>query len=187
MIGALIEGLVGIDALRIGTPVQQAAWRALTTLGILDVLAPYQPRLVGTIPINVDIPGSDLDIICQAHDLDALADELKDRFGELPGFRCARKIRYQRPVLVCEFHFAGFPFQVYASGRPVDVQRAWVHMVAEAYLLAEGGDAARAQVRALKRAGLKTEPAFARVFGLTDDPYQALYALGMRLLAEGKF
>jgi hypothetical protein len=33
-------------------------------------------------------------------------------------------------------------------------------------------------VRALKRAGIKTEPAFAQVFGLSGDAYEALYELG---------
>ncbi len=177
-----MRDLQTIDALREGTTTQQAAWRVLVALGILEILAPFQARLVGTIPIDVDIPGSDLDIICHAPDLDALARTLEAHFSYLPDFRFSRKQHYRQSVLICEFRYGGFPIQVYGSPTPVARQRAWVHLVAEAHLLAQGGAAAKAAVRALKLAGEKTEPAFAQVFGLAGDPYEVLYDLGMRLL-----
>ncbi len=175
-----------IDHLREGTPVQRAAWRVLTDLGIPHILAPFDARLAGTIPIDVDIPGSDLDILCHAPDLDALAQTLEIHYGHASGFTLARKTRYGHPVLVCEFSFGGFPIQVYGSPTPVERQRAWAHMIAEAHLLARGGKEAKEAVRALKLAGEKTEPAFAQVFGLADDPYEVLYDLGMRVLGGDK-
>jgi hypothetical protein len=36
---------------------------------------------------------------------------------------------------------------------------------------------AHREIRRLRRAGLKAEPAFARYFGLEGDPYEALLAL----------
>ena len=54
-----------LDYLRNGTPRQQAAHQALTELQITTHLRPYKPVLAGTIPIDIDIPDSDLDIICQ--------------------------------------------------------------------------------------------------------------------------
>ena len=179
-----IAKLGSIDALRTGTPVQRAAWRVLTELAILDILAPFHARLVGAIPIDVDIPGSDLDIICQAPDLEPLARVLEAHFGRFPDFHLARKTRYGHPILVCDFTHRGFPIQVYGSPTPVERQRGWVHMAAEAHLLNLGGPEAREAVRALKQAGKKTEPAFAQVFGLAGDPYDALYALGMDVLGE---
>jgi hypothetical protein len=178
----LIARLADIDTLRTGTPRQRAAWRALTSLGIMGILAPFDARLAGTIPIDVDIPGSDLDILCHARDLDALEAVLTTHFATLPRFRCTRKVRYGHPILLCEFSHHDFPIQVYGSPTPVTRQRAWVHLVAEAYLLAQADDSAKAQVRSLKRAGVKTEPAFAQVFGLVGDPYEALYELGAALL-----
>jgi len=173
-----------LPRLQQGSANQRAAWRVLTELAILDILAPFHARLTGTIPIDVDIPGSDLDIICQADDLDALAQLLETHYGHHPSFQIAHKTRYGHPVLVCEFERGGFLIQVYGSSTPVQRQRAWVHMVAEAYLLDLGGEGAREAVRALKRAGEKTEPAFAQVFELAGDPYDVLYALGMHVLGE---
>ncbi len=161
-----------------GTLTQQAAARVLHDLNIFQILAPFHPRLAGTIPLDVDLPGSDLDIICQAQDLHALAEGVETHFGSMPGFRLRHKIREGEPVLIAEFEHEGFPIQIYGSKTPVDQQRAWVHMVAEAYLLDQAGPEARAAVRALKAAGLKTEPAFAQVFQLPGDPYEVLYQLG---------
>ncbi len=164
-----------------GTPTQQAAARVLQELKIFQVLAPFCPRLAGTIPIDVDLPGSDLDIICQAQDLYELAARVATHFGPMPGFRLRHKTREGQPILVAEFEYEGFPIQIYGSQTPVDHQRAWVHMVAEAYLLDQAGPEARAAVRKLKAAGLKTEPAFAQVFRLPGDPYDVLYQLGHRI------
>ena len=173
-----------MDDLREGTPRQRAAWRILQQLAILDVLAPFHARLAGTIPIDVDIPGSDLDIICGATDFEDLAQILKKHYGHLTDFELTLKKRYGQTVLLCEFLTDEFPIQVYASPTPVDQQRAWVHMLAEAALLAEGGEEAKEAVRSLKRLGVKTEPAFAQVFGLAGDPYETLYRLGWALRTQ---
>jgi len=164
-----------------GTPTQRAAYDILTRLGVLEALAPYDARLAGTIPLDVDIPGSDLDILCQVapSEMDAFAALLGQTYGHLPGFALARKQRYGHAIIVCDFSFRGFPIQVYGSPTPVDAQRAWVHLLAEAHLLAQAKPEAREAVRALKLAGIKTEPAFAQVFGLAGDAYETLYQLGL--------
>ncbi len=171
-----------IAYLQRGTLRQRAAYEALRALDVMATLAAYNPRLTGAIPLDVDIPGSDLDIICQvgAEQMDALAELLRQKYGHLPGFRLARKQRYDHAVVVCDFTCCEFPIQVYGSPTPVDAQRAWVHLLAEAHLLAQAKPEEKEAVRALKLAGVKTEPAFAQIFGLTGDPYEALYELGMR-------
>ncbi len=174
--------LLDIHHLRNGTRTQRAAWAAVSRSGILTYLADFDARWVGTIPIDVDIPGSDVDVICFAPNLDLLEERLSVWLQPYGVFRLARKTRYEYPILVAEFDFMEWPFQVYGSPVPVDEQRAWVHMVAEAYLLAQGGEALRRAVRALKLTGEKTEPAFAQVLGLAGDPYEVLYELGLAVL-----
>ena len=56
-------------------------------------------------------------------------------------------------------------------------QGAYRHMVIQARLLEAGGEAFRGEIVALRRAGLKTEPAFARRLAIAGDPYVALLAL----------
>ncbi|MNU07861.1 hypothetical protein D3C72_2536480 [compost metagenome] len=50
-------------------------------------------------------------------------------------------------------------------------------MIVEARLLTLLGNEGREEVRKLKLAGLKTEPAFGQVLKLAGDPYEALLAL----------
>jgi hypothetical protein len=49
-----------------GTVTQRAAYAALAALQVFSLLQDFDPVLVGTIPLNIDIPGSDLDIVCCA-------------------------------------------------------------------------------------------------------------------------
>lgn len=170
-----------IAYLQEGTSTQQAAYDILSMLGVLETLAPYDARLAGTIPLEVDIPGSDLDILCQVSEaqMDAFAALMRQAYRHLPGFTLARKRRYGHAVILCDFSFRDFPIQVYGSPTPVDAQRAWVHLLAEAHLLAQAKPEDRTAVRALKLAGIKTEPAFAQVFGLEGDAYETLYEMGL--------
>ncbi len=67
--------------------------------------------------------------------------------------------------------------EVFAQALPVVAQHGFRHMVIEGRLLVIGGDALRQRVVALKRAGMKTEPAFARILELPGDPYEAVLTL----------
>lgn len=45
-----------------GNERQRSAYRVLTELGLLERLASFNPILVGTVPLGIDIPDSDLDV-----------------------------------------------------------------------------------------------------------------------------
>ncbi len=153
------------------------AQRALQALGLFDTLGAYTPVLAGTFPLGIDIPGSDLDIICEARDLAAFERTVIRAFGAQPGFRIARETIRGVESVIASFEYAGFPIEIFGQPRPVSEQNAVRHLRIEARLLAIGGRAARRAIRALKRAGLKTEPAFARYFRLKGNPYEALLEL----------
>ena len=53
-----------IEYLKNGNQKQVLAYKILSEYKVLANIAEFDPILVGTIPINIDIENSDLDIIC---------------------------------------------------------------------------------------------------------------------------
>lgn len=155
----------------------------LVAIGLYSVLSEYDPIFVGTLPIDVDIEGSDIDIICEARDLDELANLLTETYSDQPGFTVEKKKR-EGVYLVCRFSVMTFDIEIYAEDKPVKAQNAYRHMEAERKLLLIGGEGAREDIRRLKRNGLKTEPAFARFFRLEGDPYDAVLELADLSVSE---
>lgn len=140
-------------------------------------MAQYTPVLTGTIPIDLDIETSDLDIVFEAHDLDVFEREVARLYGDFPGFEAHRAESMGLPASVINFATDRFPIQFFAQPLPVTRQRAYRHMMVEARLLRLAGKSARVAIRTLKKQGIKTEPAFARYFDLSGDPYETLYQL----------
>lgn len=165
------------EYLRTGSPRQREAYRVLKRLGIFRDLAAYRPALTGTIPLGLDLPGSDLDVVCHAPDLEGFAARVRALYGGEKGFRIRRKPVAGEDSVVANFEAGGFPVEVFAQAKPVEQQRAYRHMLVEARLLALGGPEAAAGIRRLRASGLKTEPAFAAYFNLPGDPYLALLEL----------
>jgi hypothetical protein len=54
-----------IDYLKEGNDRQKKAYEVLLKYKIFEKLSNYSPLLAGTVPIEIDIEGSDLDIICE--------------------------------------------------------------------------------------------------------------------------
>jgi hypothetical protein len=160
-----------------GGETQRQAYAELAALRIMEHLAPFDPVLIGAVPIGLDIPGSDLDIACCADDLAAVAAVLTDRFGMRPRYRSRLRLAPDGLALVVDFAGEKFPIQVFAQVLPVERQRGYRHLLIEARLLRLAGEAARQTLRTLRQTGLKTEPAFARYFGLAGDPYLVLYEM----------
>ncbi|RMF82052.1 MAG: DUF4269 domain-containing protein [Chloroflexi bacterium] len=160
-----------------GSAQQRRAFHALQWLNVFGILDEYDPVLVGTIPINLDIPGSDLDIICEAHDLSAFADCVRAAFSKHDGFNLRTDAIAGMPTVVARFTYRKFPVEIFGQPRPVEQQHAYRHMLIEARLLALGGEKMRRALRELKRQGVKTEPAFAQYLLLEGDPYLALLEL----------
>lgn len=159
------------------SPRQETAFHSLQTLDIFRRLEAYTPVLAGTIPLDIDIESSDLDIICCAADLEAFASDVTAQFGNQQGFQIAQKTIRREPCVVAKFEFQGFPIEIFGQNRPVEQQYAYRHMLVEARLLVLGGESARQEIRRLKQNGLKTEPAFAHYFHLAGDPYEVLYRM----------
>jgi hypothetical protein len=166
-----------IHYLRHGSERQRDAYFALIELDLLSVLAEYDPKLAGTIPIRLDMPHSDLDLVCCVYDLDAFERLLAAHYNDFDEFSIHRTEKNALPVSICRFRHRDFPVEVFGQPRPTHEQNAYKHLIAEARLLRLGGSEAEDALRALRADGVKTEPAFSQYFKLPGDPYDSLLEL----------
>ena len=146
---------------------------AIRASGLLDALADFQPIVVSTILVGLDIDGSDIDVACCYADRDTFAAST-DRF--VRGFANA-SCDARSDHVVARFDFHEFQFEIYGSPIPIDEQFGVRHFRVMQRLVDIGGLPFQDQVRRLKQQGLKTEPAIAAVLQLEGDPYMAVAEL----------
>jgi hypothetical protein len=158
-----------------GNEKQKLAHRVLTSNSIFERLREFDPFLAGTVPINIDIDGSDLDIICCWKDKHHFIQTLSDHFSGESRFQI-RKLKIRNiETVVANFFIEPFPIEVFGQNRPVKEQEAYRHMFIEHKILEERGENFRQEVIKLKKSGVKTEVAFARLLGLDErDAYDSL-------------
>jgi Domain of unknown function (DUF4269) len=149
---------------------------ALRRVGIMRVLVEFDPHLAGTLPLGVDLPTSDLDILCHAPEPEYFAAVVWTAFSGETGFSLRQWLTVDGPVIAA-FVAHGWSFEVFGQIKPVNEQNGWRHFIAERRLLRLGGSAFRAAVKNERLRGSKTEPAFASVLKLDGDPYLAILAL----------
>jgi hypothetical protein len=174
-----------IAYLETGTPRQQEAWQQLTGNGILKLLQGFSPVLTGTIPINIDIESSDLDIICCYENAGLFMDVLIRHFSNYEGFALRETTINYTDSVIANFYLPGFEVEIFGQPTPVQQQNAYRHMLVEYALLQQHGEGFRRAVIDLKHQGMKTEPAFAWLLDLPGDPYQAMLDLYDELVPFG--
>lgn len=158
-----------------GSKDQRRAFATLSRHQPFDRLEGADSVLVGTFPIDIAIDGSDLDILVAAVPT-SFASVLDAGFGQEAGYTRRLTQTTDGPALVVAFTLDGLPVEIFVQNVPVERQMGWRHMLVEARLLLLDPSLHPA-IRALKQAGVKTEPAFARLLGLPGDPYQSLLTL----------
>jgi hypothetical protein len=162
--------------LQAGSAAQQAAYHVLLKHAVLPALQAYSPTLAGTFPLDIAVPGSDLDILCEVYDFAEFGQTVARHFGHCPGYSC-RQRRTGPPAEIISFQLQEFEVELFGQSLPVAQQYGYRHMVVEARLLTAGGSRLKERVIQEKTLGLKTEPAFAKLLALPSDAYQALLAL----------
>ncbi|MBW7476960.1 DUF4269 domain-containing protein [Paenibacillus oenotherae] len=163
-----------IDYLAAGNERQRSAYEALRSLGVFPSLQAFNPILVGTVPIGIDIAGSDLDIACEVMDMAAFVRIANELYGEHEGFRCIRRMKDGMERTVVNFAYNGWPIEIFGQPVPTKRQNGYMHMIVEAKILGLLGSTAKEEIRLLKFSGLKTEPAFGQFLGLQGDAYKIL-------------
>jgi len=165
-----------ISYLEKGTKRQQEAYAILQQNKVIEKLHAFTPALVGTIPINIDIETSDLDIICCFENKNFYRDTIVKLFKDNEFFSI-REREDKEETVIAGFFIEGFMIEIFGQNIPCRQQLGYRHMLIEHELLSKYGEAFRWQIIALKKQGYKTEPAFAKLLGLQGDPYQALLQL----------
>lgn len=163
-----------ISYLQKGSEIQQKAFQCLSELHLLEILSRYHPILTGTIPIDIAIESSDLDVACQFSNSTEFEFFIKDCFGSYQNFISYKKIRLNQPIVVGSFLFRNFTIEIYGAELPVEKQNSYRHMLIENRILLLLGQEFKSQVIQLKQTGWKTEPAFAQLLQISGDPYQNL-------------
>jgi hypothetical protein len=163
-----------IEYLQRGNNRQRQAYSILTSTQILSKLKRFDPILVGTIPIDIDIENSDLDIICCFADKQEFQKSITDNFSNESSFTIKEQLSLDTLAIVANFVVDNFEIEIFGQSIPTKQQFAYRHLIVEHSLLSKHGEKFRHQIIELKRQGHKTEPAFAIALGLTGDPYTEL-------------
>ncbi len=164
--------------LKSGNSRQQEAFDCLDRFKLFQILEEFDPVLVGTIPLGIDIAGSDLAILCSAKVLSRVEEILKSQLkvARVQTNQCS--FSDQPDALALRIETDPQPIEIFVQNLPTARQRGYLHLIAEARLLRIGGPAAIDSIREMKFHGLKTEPAFAKYFGIEGDPYSEILKYG---------
>jgi hypothetical protein len=170
---------IHIDYLTTGNIKQKGAYKIMQELNIMEVLQAYNPILAGTIPIGIDVPDSDLDIICEVYHFDPFKRLLAEQYGAYDRFAYKTRTVNEVPRAVCHFtvtdtNNSQWMFEVFGQPVPTAQQNAYKHMIVEHKILNLLGSVERDRIVHLKRQGIKTEPAFGKLLNTDDDPYRLL-------------
>ncbi|RZJ79318.1 MAG: DUF4269 domain-containing protein [Flavobacterium sp.] len=163
-----------IDYLKNGNERQKTAYQVLTKHHIFEKLKSFNPILTGTIPINIDIPESDLDIICFYHNKVDFIDKIVENFEREKDFLLKNTIINNIETVIANFWIDEFEIELFGQNIPTRVQNAFRHMIIEHQILTKMGEDFRLKIIELKKGSYKTEPAFARLLNIDGDGYISL-------------
>lgn len=163
-----------IEYLKDGNAKQQLAYSDLKSLNIFENLKDYSPLLAGTIPLEIDLANSDLDIICECKNHLKFSNLLISLFQDKDDFFIDSKIYEGLKTTICQFKTTHFLIEIFAQNIPSENQNAFRHLLIEHQILLQKGEDFKAEIKSLKANGYKTEPAFAKLLGLSGNPYEAL-------------
>ncbi|WP_405270121.1 DUF4269 domain-containing protein [Cellulophaga sp. Ld12] len=166
-----------IDYLKSGNERQKLAFSEIKKHKVLEKLKKYHPILTGTIPIEIDVPESDLDIICECQNHSEFKAYLLDQFSQKKDFKLYSIKQNGIESTIAEFKTDNFLFEIFGQNIPTERQDAYRHMIIERNILEEKGFEFKQKVKDLKSSGIKTEPAFAKLLGLKGNPYAELLKL----------
>lgn len=150
------------------------SWNALQKSRVLETLKYFDPRVAGTYPLGLENETSDLDILLQAEDLEELRVLIMKEWGHCEGFRAREEEVDGLKTVIVQFLVDYVPFELFAQNRATVRQTAYRHFLAQERALKYMPDATLQRLKDLRKAGVKTEPAFGDVLSLEGDPFAEL-------------
>ncbi len=166
-----------IAYLKMGSDRQQAAFLAVLELDLFSVLADYDPLLTGTLPLGLDLPDSDLDVICSVQDFAEFHAVMQAMYGWYDEFACESMQIDGMATAVCSFRYNRFRIKISGQPQATREQAAYRRMAATARLLRMAGETALDDVRRLKAAGMATAQAVGAYFQLEGRAEETLAEL----------
>lgn len=172
-----------IDYLKNGSLIQKKAFKILTKTNIMPILKKFDPVLVGTIPIEINIETSDLDIICEVYNFKEFIKTIKDNFSDYDRFEVKKHKKY----VTANFFVDNFEIEIYGESLAVENQNAYKHMCIEYRILKlMESTSFKNEIIEMKECGLKTEPAFCKLLGIDKNCYKKLIEMNHRTDLEIK-
>ncbi len=173
---SLLSKFLTLDYLLKGNTRQKHAYHILKP--IFHTLAEYQPILAGTIPLDVDLPSSDLDVLLYSENLATLEQDILSMISSNPdnySFIDSKTWEKNNAIIInisASNNQTLFHIELFGQRTPTQQQLAYKHMIAECSLLDSLSEVqkeiAKKEIRKLKEK-TKTEPAFGQYFQLYND------------------
>lgn len=150
--------------------------QVIQKLSLLPKLREFDPYIIGTPPLGIDLETSDIDIACSADDLVHFENVVSTEFNIFNDFQCRNSNMQNQNSVIVQFQAYDWDIELFCQTIPTNQQWGVRHFNIEQRLL-NIEPKLRSMVLRLKQEGLKTEPAFARALGLQGDPYASILNL----------
>jgi len=158
-------------------------YERLGSAGVLDVLAPYQPAVVGAYPLGVAADGTPVEIVCRATDLPAFARVMERVFGASDDFALHGGSLDGEEAVFAEITVDGLPLEV--AAQPEHVHRSLgAATLGIDRVLAESPPSARRRLAAAVAAGDDWLDAAVEQFDLSRMALESLANANPALVAR---
>jgi hypothetical protein len=155
----------------------------LLATGLLDVLAPYQPALVGVHPLGIAPEGAPVEIVCRATDLPAFARVLEKTYGDREGFALYGGRLDEEQAVFAEFALDGLPLEVSAQSEHLH-RRLGAATLGISRALEEAGPVTRARLAATVAGGTDWLDAAVDQLNLSRSALESLSTANPALVAR---
>jgi hypothetical protein len=156
----------------------------LLATGLLDLLAPYQPAIVGAYPLDIAPPDGRIEIVCRAADLPAFARVLRATYGERDeDFAVYGGSLDAEEAVFAEFTLDGLPLEVSAQREHVH-RRLGAATLGLSRALEQAGPVTRARLAAAVADGTDWLDAGTRQLDLSRTALESLSTANPALVAR---